>query len=339
MPGLREWRILKAVGSEAISGSLPPFGSPEATSAGPAWKDVLQPEERRELLRVRSWRGLLSLATDWGLIFAFMGLVAAAPGLWKLPAIVIALFGIGARQLGLAVMMHDAAHRALLANRRWNDLVGNWLAAYPIWADLHTYRPYHLRHHAKNWTPEDPDLGLATPFPITRASLWRKVGRDLSGRTGLKFARFAWKRDMGGKTAEERRAGRVRFLGMLATNAALLAVLALAGHPELYALWVGSWLTTYTLVTRFRSIAEHSMPEDPADELRNTRTTHASWWERLFLAPNRVNYHLEHHLLMTVPHYNLPRLHRILRERGALERALLAPGYIHVLRQASSRAA
>ncbi|MEE8508037.1 MAG: fatty acid desaturase, partial [Myxococcota bacterium] len=52
---------------------------------------------------------------------------------------------------------------------------------------------------------------------------------------------------------------------------------------------------------------------------------------------NRVNFHLEHHLLMTVPHYNLPRLHRILAERGVLDEALVTTGYWGVLDLASSR--
>ena len=62
-----------------------------------------------------------------------------------------------------------------------------------------------------------------------------------------------------------------------------------------------------------------------------------SWWERLFLAPNFVNYHLEHHLLMTVPHYNLPKMHRMLAEKGLLEHALVTDGYAEVLRRAVSR--
>jgi fatty acid desaturase len=111
------------------------------------------------------------------------------------------------------------------------------------------------------------------------------------------------------------------------------------GRPELYLLWVVAWFTTNSLVTRIRSIAEHNMVPDRDDEMRNTRTTQASWWERLFIAPNRVNYHLEHHLLMTVPFYNLPRMHRLLAERGALEGALVDPGYVGVLRQACSKAA
>ena len=81
------------------------------------------------------------------------------------------------------------------------------------------------------------------------------------------------------------------------------------------------------------------MVPDPADPLRNTRTTLARWWERLLLAPNRVNYHLEHHLVMAVPHYHLPRMHRLLRERGVLRDACVARGYLDVLRLASSAAA
>ncbi len=75
---------------------------------------------------------------------------------------------------------------------------------------------------------------------------------------------------------------------------------------------------------------------DPADELGNTRTTYANLWERIFIAPNRVNFHLEHHLHIAVPHYNLPRMHRLLRERGALEHALITPGYRELLSQASA---
>ncbi len=42
---------------------------------------------------------------------------------------------------------------------------------------------------------------------------------------------------------------------------------------------------------------------------------------------------------MTVPFYNLPRMHRMLRERGALEDALVDTGYVGRLQQASSKPA
>jgi fatty acid desaturase len=160
------------------------------------------------------------------------------------------------------------------------------------------------------------------------------VWRDLSGQTGLKFARAAWMRTFA--RAGDDPVARRGAIGVAVTNLALFGILAAAGRPALYLLWVGAWFTTYTLVTRIRSIAEHALTPDQDDPLRNTRTVLARWWERLLVAPNRLNYHLEHHLLMTVPHHNLPRLHRLLRERGALDGACVERSYLAILRRASS---
>lgn len=299
-----------------------------------AWHARFTRDEIQELLAVESWRGWVSIATNWTIIAASFALVAA----WPNPlTIVAALFLIGARQLGLAILMHEAAHRSLLRDKNWNDWAGNWLCAYPVWTDVFAYRPYHLQHHAKNWTKDDPDIGLVLPFPITKESLRRKMTRDLTGQTGRKFLRASWKRSIARWRAGDAN-GRRAFIGFAVTNLLLLAVLTAFGHPLLYLLWAASWLTVNTLVTRIRSIAEHAMASDPADPLRNTRTTLATWWERLLLAPNRVNYHLEHHLLMTVPHYKLPRLHRMLAERGLLDGALVTKGYRAVLERAASKA-
>lgn len=302
----------------------------------PSWRDALSREDIQALLRPSDWRSAVSVGLDWGLVCAALGLVAAWPHLPTLPlAIVLALFVIGARQLGLAVLMHEASHRSLFSSRRVNDFVGSWLCAYPVWSDLRAYRAYHLQHHARTGTAEDPDLGLVRPFPITPASLRRKVWRDLSGRTGWKFARGAWSRS-GARAGSDPNARRA-FVGFVVTNGLLLAGLAALGHPELYLLWAAAWLTTNTLVTRIRAIAEHALAPDPDDDLRNTRTTLARWWERLLIAPNRVNFHLEHHLLMTVPHYRLPEMHRLLRERGALAEACVESGYFSILRRAASK--
>jgi fatty acid desaturase len=301
------------------------------------WHDALTRDEIRELVELRDGRAWLSIVLDWGLIGASFALVAAYPNILS---ILVALAVIGSRQLGLSILMHDAAHRALFRNRALNDWVGNWICAYPVWNDIHPYRRYHLQHHAKTWTAEDPDLELANPFPITRASLRRKVWRDLSGQTGWKRFLAILNRDLGRSRGRARRdfgAGLQALRGVVITNLVLLAALTLFGHPALYLLWVVAWFTTYSLVMRIRSIAEHAMVPDIADELKNTRTTLARWWERLLIAPNRVNFHLEHHLLMTVPHYNLPRLHEYLKSRGVLDDACVTQGYWNVLNLAASK--
>jgi len=310
----------------------------QRTQGPERWREAIGREELAELLRISDLRAALTLGVNWGIVFAAFWLVHAWPNPFT---VLLALFLIGGRQLGMAVVMHEAAHFTLFSNRRLNDWAGNWLAAYPVWGDTRPYRAYHLQHHARTGTDADPDLGLAAPFPITRASLWRKVWRDLSGQTGWKRARATLRRDLGQSRGKVQRArgGWEQLRGVVVSNLVLATIVGLLFHPLVYLLWPLAWLTTYSLVMRIRAIAEHGMIPDRLDPVRNTRTTLISPLERLFIAPNHVNYHLEHHLLMTVPHYRLPALHRRLRERGALAEECLTRGYLEVLRLAASRPA
>jgi fatty acid desaturase len=317
-----------------------------STGAGDAhWKSQLSRAELREVLALDDRRSAWTLVVNWGLVFGSMALV----GLFPHPStIATALFVIGGRQLGCAIVMHEAAHRTLFRSRVWNDRLGNWLGAYPVFADVLPYRNYHLVHHAHTGTPADPDFALTAPFPITRRSLARKIFRDLSGQTGVKQIVATVKRDLGlGRKRTQRNQGLRegespdvgwhKLLPFIVSNLAIAAVPTAFGRPALYLLWPVALLTTYRLALRIRSIAEHAMAGPASDPLRNTRTTLVRWWERLFFAPAFVNYHLEHHLVMTVPHYRLPRMHAILHEKGLLEGALITEGgYREVLRRATS---
>lgn len=310
--------------------------------SGKAWLEHFTTDEIRELRVIRDHRAWLTLLVNYGLIAASMAMVAHAPNALT---ILLALFIIGTRQLGLAVLMHESAHQTLFRSRWLNDFAGNWLAAYPIYLSADMYRAHHIEHHAKTWTDEDPDLELATPFPVTKASMMRKVARDLFGVTGVKQlvgTTFLVIKVCRGEQVDagtlplrfERDAALRMVVGTLLTNFVLFGVLWALGHPMLYLLWLAAWLTTNKLVARIRSIAEHAVVPDPTDPIGQTRTVRAGWLERLFIAPNRVQYHLEHHLLMTVPHYNLRRFHQMLRQRGLLEDACIADNYAQVLRKA-----
>lgn len=312
------------------------------TKSGKAWLEQFTTEEIRELRAIRDHRALLTLLVNYGLVAASMALVAYLPNIFT---IILALFIIGARQLGLAVVMHESAHHTLFKNRKLNDFVGNWLGGYPVYLSADMYRAHHLEHHAKTWTEADPDLPLAKGFPVSKASMARKVMRDLLGITGLKqlvgTSYLAIKVirgeqvDSGTLPMRMTRGPAIRMLvGTLLTNLLFFGLLWSLGHPMLYLLWFGAWMTTNNLVARIRSIAEHAVVPDPGDPIGQTRTVLAGWLERLFIAPNGVQYHLEHHLLMTVPHYNLPKFHVMMRDRGLLEGACIADNYAQVLRVA-----
>ncbi len=292
-------------------------------------KEVFSPEQWAGLAARSPWRGLACVAGAWGLILAAGSMFVLWP---NLATLLLALMLIGARQLGLAILMHDAAHGALHPDQRVNDWVGEWLCAAPVGARLDAYRAYHLKHHRYTEQPEDPDLPLSAPFPITRKSLWRKIVRDLSGQTFFKqrIAPLLTPR-ADAEMAVYRGPGHF-FL----TNAMLFAALALAGYWWAYfALWIVPMATWLPLVTRLRNIAEHAVVDTKEDPFSHARTTLASPLERLFIAPYWVHYHGEHHVFMHVPCYNLERLHAMLMAKGYRPRMIIAPSYTSVLATAA----
>jgi len=293
-------------------------------------KEVFTPEEWARFSARSSWLGLACVAGAWGLIFA----AGAMFVVWPNPlTYVLAVMLIGARQLGLAILMHDAAHGALHANMKVNNWVGEWLCAAPVGARLASYREYHLKHHRYTEQPEDPDLALSAPFPITRKSLWRKVVRDLTGQT---FFKQRTAQLFGGRKPGEVVNASTRHF--LLTNALLLGALTAAGYWWAYfALWIVPMATWLPLVTRLRNIAEHACVKTKEDPFSHARTTLANVVERLFIAPYWVHFHAEHHIFMHVPCYRLESVHRALLAKGYGERMQVAPGYVSVLREASSK--
>ena len=307
---------------------------------------VLGPEERAALMAPSDLRGALAVAGDWAFVGAALALVGAWP---NVVTVAVALVVLGGRQLGFSNLMHEAAHRTLFRTRLLNDVVGEWLCAGPVWADLRRYRKHHLAHHAFTGTAKDPDLCLVTPFPTTRASLLRKVARDLTGVAGLKrlvaiflmdterlsYTASGGARRLGpaDRPAGTWRRGARRMAPFVVSQSVLFGLCWVAGAPWLYAVWLAALLTTYSLFLRVRAIAEHSCTGEGPAAFPSTRTTEAGWLARLTVAPHGVNYHLEHHALMSVPFFRLPAFHRLLRERGALAGAHVAPGYGAVLRR------
>jgi fatty acid desaturase len=253
---------------------------------------------------------------------------------------------VGARQLGLAILMHEAAHGGLHANKAINEWVGQWLCAVPVGADLASYRAYHLQHHKFTQQPEDPDLSLSAPFPISKESFTRKAIRDLTGQTFVKqrlplllsLFKPAMTEDDGAHESFVS-AGREKTARFLAANAVLFGLCWLAGAGVWYfGVWLFAMATWLPLVTRIRNIAEHACTSTGEDPFSHARTTLANPIERALIAPYRVNYHAEHHLFMYLPCYRLPEAHRLLAKKGLIARMEVRPGYLDVMRLATSRA-
>lgn len=303
--------------------------------------DLFTREEWTRLSRRNNWLSLGLVVHCWAMIAGAIALAVWQP--WLIP---LSIMIIGARQLGLAILMHEAAHGGLHTNARLNDWIGHWLCAAPIGSNLAAYRPYHLQHHKFTQQPEDPDLVLSAPFPVTRASLRRKIVRDLTGQTFFKQRSNQFANAFGigiRKTpgAENRaHSAREAVIPMLITNAVLLAALTLLGVWWAYVvLWLVPMATWFPLVTRLRNIAEHAVVPDHDDPMRHARTTRTNLLESLLIAPYWVNYHCEHHMFMHLPCYRLGAAHRLLQQKGVTPRMEVKQGYWAVLAEASARPA
>lgn len=322
--------------------------------------DLFTPEEWRSLNR-GSWVAGPAMILH---AYALMALAALcvwaafnltpAPWNWlaAAPVWLAALWVFAGRQLGLLVLMHEAAHNRLSPHHGLNDLLGSWLAGAPMAASMKVYRPYHLAHHKYTQQPADPDLGLSAAFPTTPASMRRKILRDLTGRTWLKQRAgqiaMAFHPPAGAEHLLGRSAGRLgwrwdwrwawrwEWAGRpLTVHALAIAALWSAGALWVYwALFLPAWIGPHMLIYRVRNIAEHACVETAGeDPMRMARTTMAGPLERLIFAPYWVNYHCEHHLFIHTPCWRLKAMHELLRAKGYTERMVIAPSYRAVLRE------
>jgi fatty acid desaturase len=300
-------------------------------------RDVFTADEWARLSSRSDLEGLGAVVHAWGVI----ALMIAVHAIWPNPLTwLLAVIVVGARQLGLAILMHEAAHGGLSVNQRVNDWVGQWLCAAPIGASLVRYRPYHLTHHRNTQQADDPDLGLAAHFPITPESFRRKALRDLTGQTFYKQRIAPLVRAAGRAVSPSAvLGGQDSARDYLLANAAVFIVFLLAGQGwAFWTIWMLAQATWLPFITRVRNIAEHAVATpDASDPWKLARTTRASWWEKALVAPYQVHFHAEHHLWMHIPFYRLLLAHRMLTQKGLTGQMEVRGSYLEVLRLATSR--
>lgn len=145
--------------------------------------DLLTLDELDRFRRTSTLRGASMVLHAWATIAGAIALYLLRPSPWTLG---LAVAVIGARQLGLVVLMHETAHWLLFPAMRANTLVGTWLCAAPLGEDLRAYRRRHHLHHRLTQRPDDPDLALSAALPLSRGRLARGLLADLTGVTAAR---------------------------------------------------------------------------------------------------------------------------------------------------------
>ena len=303
-----------------------------ATTTGEEFRDDLRrrslpPAVVKRLTRLDPWRASAAVAETFAVIAAA---IAAALYWWQPWVVVPAVLLVATRQQALFVLAHDAAHYRMYRSRVLNDLVGR-LCGTVVGISMCTYRVVHRLHHNHLYGEQDPDIPLHGGYPRGRAYLAKKRAKDLLGLTAYKtyayfFGAPAINLDREGATRPlddtapglRRAARRDRWLVVGCHVAAPIAAFAAGYGLEYLLLWVLPLVTLLQALLRFRAIAEHGAVTDFSSPLTAARTNLCPAWLGWLVFPHHVNYHVEHHMYPSMPHYNLPACHRAMLAAGVL---------------------
>lgn len=306
-----------------------------------AGNGALAMETVRRLSAISPLRATFAVLWSFGMI----ALLAAAGVLWWHPLVLVpVVVAMGGMQQSLFVLAHDAAHYRLYRTRRLNDLVGQvcgMLAGIP----MSTYRVIHRLHHNHLYEASDPDMPQYAGYPRGGGYLLKKLARDLAGLTAYKtYAYFLGAPALNTESGRANRplddtsprlraaALRNRWAVIAFHLAAPVAAFVLGWGWEYLVLWVLPLATVLQAMLRLRAILEHGAVRDRSTPFLAARTNLAPAWLRWWLFSHHVNYHIEHHLYPSIPHYNLPAVHKELLAAGLLRNAEVAP-LSHALRR------
>lgn len=227
---------------------------------------------------------------------------------------------------GYAGIGHELFHKKVFGSKPVNTLLFH-LFSYATWNNPSYFEKSHAFHHASAF--DDADTEIYRDFPTDAAgiarlalldyqALYRRVLYAVFNALGYEvyFGRPIRLRRM----PAERRGAQTSAIGILAFNAAWLALFFLATRSP--ALMLVVFLTPFIgeLPNRVLALAQHAGLDDNKDKgaLLFSRTVSLPAPIAFFYA--NMNYHAEHHLLPTVPYYKLPQLHAVLNAKLGVER-------------------
>ena len=211
---------------------------------------------------------------------------------------------MGPVQVRFAILMHEAAHRLLFSNKRWNDWVGTWLVASRVRAYLHLPAgPF--AHHKEEFGPNEPDMAFYRGYPCAPRTLARRLLRDAVGISGWKNFRVL----LGGALRSDSGRRIASSIAWVSGPHGVASGLATGSLVDLPALWWAPWMTQWRVLKPVRAGSrEHGGMRAGDDRRVTTHQVRQSWGARLWLVPYRTGWHLAHHVDMGMPR-DLARFH------------------------------
>ena len=177
----------------STSTALTPPAVAPARPARPHRRDAaeiqaLKERDNRTNFRYLAGVYLVMTATVVATLWSYAAVADAGLGWWwNIPMTALAVIIMGASQHQLGGVIHEGTHYILFASRKLNELVADWLAAFPIYTSTYAFRLHHLAHHQFVNDPErDPnfsqakDSGHWLDFPLEHIELLTAIVKQLN---------------------------------------------------------------------------------------------------------------------------------------------------------------
>ena len=318
-------------------------------------------EHIKDLRQRQDNRSLLSLGLMYALLLSVWIGFATLP-VWSW---IVLIPCMGIVQYYIVISGHEAVHKTLCSHTKTNEFFGVFGQAL-VGVNFHAYRLQHIDHHRCSSNEEDPDAHIYMKVMAIPAGIPRFL--YLVFGTFIEILIKIRQKGSGGYGTERNikpdvaRLMKRDSLFVICAQLTLMGIsyVCIGGLP--FSMGLPSWIEicmglvwSYAIVwivplfcitvflNRCRIVIEHGLALHIANETKDfggpripTVDVVPNPIERLIFAPFLFNYHCAHHLFMSVPHYHLPELHRILQEHQFSGHHRIKEGYIGALRRAMS---
>lgn len=222
--------------------------------------------------------------------------------------------------LGWAGIGHELFHGTVFSNRKVNIFFFRLLSIL-TWNNFGYFEVTHWKHHKDTLLPDDPEgnpsLGLKSSgfvwlFSLDVPGFVRRLKvlmlnavNIVPGPLGLTLF----------KNGTEQRVALVKSArGVLCFHVALVLLFVITKTTYLVAL-ITLAPFSITFFNRLFAVSQHYGTQSVAtpDYLLTTRTVVLDPISSFLYA--NMNYHIEHHYFPSIPYYNLPKVHTIMREK------------------------
>ncbi len=216
---------------------------------------------------------------------------------------------------GLECLVHEASHYNISRNRRINDLLADFVCAWPVLSQVAKYRKSHLVHHRAFGHATDPDRIRSEKLDLL--TLDRSNGFTFARGIAIRLFPYVpgWWWAIGVDVGTV-----LRFVLWHSLFVLLPASIFLGVAAALW-LWVLMWgIPVFFVLPVIRFIAEaaeHDYDERIGETQVIFKTTwsNVGWIHHWLFHPHNDGFHAVHHLYPSVPHHALPDVHaRLMRE-------------------------